>query len=44
MNEKDELPEIPAWILLDEVVRKWVALSGFEKDQEDYKILKEKHD
>jgi hypothetical protein len=25
-----------AWKSLDEVVRKWVALSGHEKDQEDY--------
>jgi hypothetical protein len=30
----------PAWKALDNVVRQWAALSGHEKDQEKYEILK----
>ena len=35
--------EIPAWKALDNVCRKWVALSGFEKDQSDYQKMKEQY-
>ena len=33
--------QIPAWKELDEVIRKWAVLSGFEKDQEKYAKLAE---
>jgi hypothetical protein len=33
----------PAWSLLDGVVRQWVALSGHEKDQENYAKLRQKY-
>jgi hypothetical protein len=33
--------DIPGWKLLDDVMRKWAVLSGFEKDQERYAKLKE---
>ena len=35
-------PEIPAWKSLDIVVRQWVTMSGFEKDQENYAKLRAK--
>ena len=35
--------EIPAWKRLDVVTRKWVALSGMEKDLENYKKLQEEY-
>jgi galactokinase len=35
-TEKSEIDPFPAWQMLDLVVRQWVALSGFEKDQEEY--------
>ena len=35
--------EIPAWKRLDIVVRKWAALTGFEKDQENYAKLQEQY-
>jgi hypothetical protein len=47
MNENtqtNETPEQQPWQLLDQVVRKWVALSGFEKDQENYAKMKLLHD
>ena len=36
--------EIPAWKRLDDVIRSWSALSGFEKDQENYQKLKEQYE
>jgi hypothetical protein len=33
-------PEIPAWKRLDIVTRQWATLTGFEKDQEKYEILR----
>lgn len=33
--------EIPAWKHLDNVTRKWAALSGMEKDLSDYQKMKE---
>lgn len=33
--------EIPAWKALDEVMRKWAVLSGFEKDAEFYAKMRE---
>jgi len=36
--------EIAAWKRLDEVIRCWAALSGFEKDQENYQKLKEQYE
>ena len=33
--------EIPAWKRLDIVIRKWAALTGFEKDQSNYQKMKE---
>ena len=36
-----EDPEIPAWKSLDIVIRRWAALSGFEKDQSNYQKMKE---
>lgn len=33
--------EIPAWKRLDIVTRKWAALSGFEKDMDNYAKMKE---
>ena len=33
--------EIPAWKRLDIVTRKWAALSGMEKDLENYQKLKD---
>jgi hypothetical protein len=33
--------EIPAWKRLDNVTRKWAALSGMEKDLSDYQKMKE---
>jgi hypothetical protein len=47
MNENtqtNETPEPQAWQLLDQVIRKWATLSGFEKDQENYANLKELYD
>ena len=35
--------EIPAWKRLDVVTRKWAALSGMEKDLENYKKLQEEY-
>ena len=32
------------WNSLDLVIRRWAALSGFEKDQEMYQKLKESQD
>jgi hypothetical protein len=43
-TQTNETPEPQPWQLLDQVVRKWVALSGFEKDQENYANLKELYD
>jgi hypothetical protein len=36
--------EIPAWKRLDIVTRKWVALSGMEKDLSDYQKRKEMYE
>jgi len=36
----EEIPSDEAWKSLDFVVRKWAALSGFEKDQENYQNLR----
>lgn len=36
--------EIPAWKRLDIVIRKWAALTGFEKDQSDYQKRKEMYE
>jgi hypothetical protein len=47
MNENtpiQETPEPQPWQMLDEVVRKWVSMSGFQKDQDRYAILKEMYD
>ena len=33
--------EIPAWKRLDIVTRKWAALSGMEKDLDNYAKMKE---
>jgi hypothetical protein len=40
-NARVDDPEIPDWKALDIVIRKWVALSGFEKDQNSYQKMKE---
>jgi hypothetical protein len=32
------------WKSLDQVIRKWAVLSGFEKDYEEYRKLKEETD
>ena len=41
----NSLPEVKQepWEQLDEVIRKWIALSGFEKDQSDYQKMKEQY-
>lgn len=47
MNENtqtNETPEPQPWQLLDQVIRKWATLSGFEKDQENYAKLKQLYD
>jgi hypothetical protein len=36
--------EIPAWKRLDIVTRKWAALSGMEKDLNDYQKRKEMYE
>ena len=36
--------EIPAWKALDIVTRKWAVLSGFEKDSENYRKIKEMYE
>lgn len=41
LDAKADDEEIPAWKRLDIVMRKWAALSQFEKDQENYQKLKE---
>ena len=35
--------EIPAWKALDEVIRKWVVMSGLEKDLENYEKLRQSY-
>lgn len=41
----NSLPEVKQepWEQLDEVIRKWIALSGFEKDQSDYQKMKQEY-
>jgi hypothetical protein len=36
-----EMAEKYEWKALDNTIRAWVALSGFEKDQSDYQKMKE---
>jgi hypothetical protein len=47
-TEKTENNEPQPWQLLDQVVRKWVTMSGFHKDQDEYsrraKIIDEMYD
>jgi hypothetical protein len=39
-NVAPEVEQEP-WEQLDQVIRKWATLSGFEKDQSDYQKMKE---
>jgi hypothetical protein len=32
------------WKMLETIIRKWAVLSGFEKDYEEYRKLKEQID
>jgi hypothetical protein len=41
LDAKADDEEIPAWKRLDIVTRKWAALSGMEKDAENYQKRKE---
>ena len=41
LDTKSENVEIPAWQELNNVIRKWVSLSGMEKDLSDYQKRKE---
>jgi hypothetical protein len=44
LDKKMENEEIPAWQELDNVMRKWAALSGMEKDLSDYQQRKEMYE
>ena len=35
----DAEKEIPAWKSLENVINKWIVMTNFEKDQENYKNL-----
>ena len=39
-TEKDDIIEPQPWELLDQVVRKWATMTGFENDQDNYAKLK----
>jgi hypothetical protein len=39
-HNTDEIEQIPAWKLLDEITRKWAVMSGMEKDLENYEKRK----
>lgn len=36
--------ELEPWQRLDNVMRQWAVLAGFEKDMENYEKLKEQHE